>query len=98
VLLGRATHYSPENAQFHAYYGLALSAFEKQQHKAEGEFQAAVRLDPKNPKIRMMLVDFFMEMDMTKRAVGELKRFLEIVPGNKDATRRLQKLTANSEY
>ncbi len=95
VLLGRATHYSPDNAQFHAYYGFALSAFDKQQHKAEGEFQAAVRLDPKNPKIRMMLVEFFVEMNMTKRAIGELTRFLEIVPGNKEATRRLQKLTNN---
>lgn len=74
----------------------ALSAFAGQLHKAEGEFQTAVRLDPKNPKIRMMLVDFFIDMDQTKRAVGELNRFLEIAPGNTDATRRLQKLTTNN--
>lgn len=92
MLLGRAVHYSPENAQFRAYYGQALSFFDKQQHKAEAEFQAAVRLDPKNAKIRMMLVEFFVDMDMTKRAVGELKRFLEIAPDNHDAARRLEQL------
>ena len=92
MLLGRAVHYSPENAQFHAYYGQALSFFDKQAHKAEAEFQAAVRLDPKNAKIRMMLVEFFVDMDMKKRAVGELRRFLEIAPDNRDAARRLEQL------
>jgi len=92
VLLGRAVHYSPDNAQFHAYYGQALSFFDGQVHKAEGEFQTAIKLDPKNVKIRMMLVDFFIDMDMSKRAIGELNRFLELVPGNRDATSRLERL------
>jgi hypothetical protein len=38
-LLARAVHYSPDNPQFRAYYGKALSAFEGQDHKAESEFQ-----------------------------------------------------------
>ena len=92
VLLGRAVHYSPENAQFHAYYGQALSFFDAQVHKAEAEFQHAVKLDPKNVKIRMMLVDFFIDMNMAKRAVGELNRFLELMPGNGEATKRLERL------
>ena len=92
VLLGRAVHYSPDNAQFHAYYGQALSFFDAQIHKAEAEFQAAVKLDPKNVKIRMMLVDFFIDMKMAKRAIGELNRFLELVPGNSEANKRLQRL------
>ena len=92
VLLGRAVHYSPENAQFHAYYGQALSFFDAQVHKAEAEFQHAVRLDPKNVKIRMMLVDFFIDMNMTKRAVGELNRFLDLMPGNGEAAKRLDRL------
>jgi curved DNA-binding protein CbpA len=92
VLLGRAVHYSPENAQFHAYYGKALSAFEGQDHKAEAEFQMAVKLAPKDVKIRMMLVDFLVEIEMLKRAVGELNRFLSLVPGNQEAVHRLEKL------
>lgn len=92
--LSRAVHYSPQNALYHAYLGQALSHLEKQQHKAESELQTAAKLDPKNPKIRMMLVDFFIEMKMARRAEGELKRFLELVPGNKEAIRRLSQLQA----
>lgn len=95
-LLARAVHYSPDNPQFRAYYGQALSAFEGQDHKAEAEFQSAVKLAPKDGKIRMMLVDFLLEIDMKKRAVGELKRFLELVPSDKDAVRRLDKLSAST--
>ena len=94
TLLGRAVHYSPENPQFHAYYGKALSAFEGQDHKALGEFQSAVKLAPNDEKIRMMLIDFLLEIDMQKRAVGELSRFLELVPTSAEAKKRLKKLGA----
>lgn len=90
--LSRAVHYSPQNALYNAYFGFALSKLEKQHHKAEAAFQTAVKLDPKNPKVRMMLVEFFVDMKMEKRAAGELKRFLELVPGNKEATRLLEKI------
>ena len=94
TLLGRSVHYSPENPQFHAYFGKALSAFEGQDHKALGEFQSAVKLAPNDEKIRMMLVDFLIEIDMQKRAVGELKRFLELVPESREAQKRLRKIAA----
>jgi hypothetical protein len=32
-----------------------------------------------------MLVEFFMDNNMLKRAEGELKRFLEVVPNNAEA-------------
>lgn len=93
--LARAVHYSPQNALYHAYFGMAMSkADDKYRHKAEGELQTAVKLDPKNAKIRMMLVDFLVEMKLAKRAEGELKRFLELVPGNKEAMSALAKLSA----
>ena len=90
--LSRSVHYSPQNALFHAYFGYALSQLEKQHHKAETELQTAVRLDPQNPKVRMMLVEFFVEMKMARRAEGELKRFLEMVPGNREASKLLAKI------
>ncbi|MDI1243333.1 MAG: DnaJ domain-containing protein [bacterium] len=93
--LARAVHYSPQNALYHAYFGMALSkADDKYRHKAEGELQTAAKLDPKNPKIRMMLVDFLIANKMAKRAEGELKRFLELVPNNKEAMSALAKLSA----
>ena len=95
--LARAVHYSPQNALYHAYFGYALSNLEKQQHKAEASLQTAVKMDPKNPKIRMMLVEFFIDMKMAKRAVGELNRFLEIVPGNKEAEKLLAQLQSPAD-
>ncbi|PYT00496.1 MAG: hypothetical protein DMF63_07985 [Acidobacteria bacterium] len=94
--LARSVHYSPQNALYHAYFGHALSFLEKQHHKAEAALQTAVKLDPKNPKIRMMLVEFFIGMKLAKRAEGELKRFLEAVPGNKEAEKKLAELQAVS--
>ena len=79
--LGRAAHYNPENALYRAYFGKALSYDEKQRHKAEGEMQAAVKIDPKNPKIRLMLVEFFMDNNM-RTSRGRVERFLEFVPNN----------------
>ncbi|MGE3467942.1 MAG: DnaJ domain-containing protein, partial [Pyrinomonadaceae bacterium] len=83
--LGRAAHYNPDNALYRAYFGKALSYDSEQRHKAEGEMQAAAKLDPTNPKIRLMLVEFFMDHNMMKRAEGELRRFLDIVPNNAEA-------------
>lgn len=90
--LGRAAHYNPENALYRAYFGKALSYDEKQRHKAEGEMQAAVKIDPTNQKIRLMLVEFFMDHSMLKRAEGELKRFLEIVPNSAEARTLLARI------
>lgn len=90
--LARAAHYNPENALYRAYYGKALSHDSKQRHKAEAELQAAAKLDPKNPKIRLMLVEFFVDNNLVKRAVGELNRFLELVPENREAKQMLAKL------
>ena len=93
----RAVHFSPNNALYHAYFGKALSQIDKQHHKAEASLQTAVKLDPANPKIRMMLVEFFVDMKMTKRAIGELNRFLEMSPDNKDAAKMLAKLQPPAE-
>ncbi|HKX84907.1 MAG TPA: DnaJ domain-containing protein [Pyrinomonadaceae bacterium] len=89
----RAVHSCPQSARFHAYFGKALSAAEQYQHKAETEFQTAAKIAPGNVEVRMMYIDFLIELDMHKRAEGELNRFLEIVPGNKEALDRLAKFT-----
>jgi curved DNA-binding protein CbpA len=95
--LARAVHYSPQNALYHAYFGKALSyTGDKYRHQAESELQAAVKIDPKNTKIRMMLVEFFTDMNMNKRAIGELNRFLTVEPGNRQAKLLLQNLTRES--
>ena len=79
----RAVHYDPNNELYHAYYGKALSADDKQRHKAESEMQRRRSTRSERPKIRIMLAEFFIDMKMFKRAEGELKRFLEIPPDTK---------------
>lgn len=92
--LARAVHYSPTNALYRAYYGKALSYDDRQLHKAETEMLSAVRLEPANSKIRMILVNFFLDRNLKKRAEGELKRFLEIAPDNSEARDLLTSLQA----
>jgi curved DNA-binding protein CbpA len=92
--LARAAHYNPENALYRAYLGKALSTDSKRKHRAEAELQAAAKLEPANPKIRLMLVEFFADMGMRKRAEGELRRFLDIAPNNAEARRMLERLAS----
>jgi len=85
-LLARAVHYAPKNARYHAYYGKALSlSDETKRHKAEAEMQAALKLDPQNATFRLILIEFFIDIGLKKRAEGELTRLLAIFPDNKDA-------------
>ena len=85
-------HFNPKNARYHAYYGKALSADEKQKHKAESELQAALKIDPNNPTFRILLAEFFIQFNLLKRAEGELKRLLDLFPSNREARDLLDSL------
>ncbi len=83
--LARAVFFGKNNALYHAYYGKALSANERQRHRAEAELQTAVKLDSQNAVYRIMLAEFFVGVGLVKRAEGELNRLLTIHPNNHDA-------------
>ncbi len=95
-LLARAAHYAPKNAKYRAYYGKALAEDKAQRHKAEAEMQAALKLDPDNPTFRLMLAQFFIKMNLLKRAEGELTRLLAKFPSNREANDMLESLKAAS--
>ena len=90
--LARAVHYAPKVARYHAYYGKALSVGDKQRHKAEAEMQAAVKLDQNNPTYRILLAEFFIKVNLKKRAEGELTRLLAVFPSNREARDLLDSL------
>jgi len=90
--LARAVHFFDQNARYHAYYGKALAADNKQRHKAEGELQTAVKLDKENADYRIMLAEFFISFSLLKRAEGELNRLLEIFPNHREAKSLLDSL------
>lgn len=90
--LARAVHFDRNNARYHAYYGKALAADDKQRHKAESELHAAVKLDGENADYRIMLAEFFVSFNLFKRAEGELNRLLAIHPNNAEARMLLDSL------
>jgi curved DNA-binding protein CbpA len=83
--LARAVQMSPDNARYHAYYGKALSFAKNQRFKAETEINTAIKLEADNPAHRIMLVEFYIQFNLLKRAEGELSRLLAAFPGNKEA-------------
>ncbi|MEQ1604913.1 MAG: DnaJ domain-containing protein [Pyrinomonadaceae bacterium] len=92
----RAAHFAPKNARYRAYYGRALASDEKHRHKAEGELQAALKIDPNNPTYRIMLAEFFIQFNLMKRAEGELNRLLAVFPSNREARELLDSIKVNS--
>lgn len=90
--LARAAHLAPNVARYRAYFGKVLSGESSQRHKAEGELQAAVKLEPDNPTFRIMLAEFFVQYNLLKRAEGELNRLLAIFPDNNEAKNLLDTL------
>lgn len=90
--LARAVHVAPDNARYHAYYGKILSIDKNQRFKAEAELQTAIKLEADNPAHRIMLVEFFIQYNLVKRAEGELNRLLAIFPDNKEARALLDSL------
>ncbi len=90
--LARAAHLSPETPRYRAYLGKVLSAAESQRHKAEHELQTAIKLDAENPTFRIMLVEFFVQYKLFKRAEGELNRLLAKFPDHKEARQLLDRL------
>lgn len=90
--LARAVHYDASVARYHAYYGKALAANEDKRHKAEAEIQTAIKLDPESPTFRVLLAEFFIQYNLTKRAQGELTRLLEKFPDNREARKLLDGL------
>ncbi len=90
--LARAVHFDKNNARYHAYYAKALSADNRQRHKAEAAFQTAIKLDGENADYRLMLAEFFAQVGLVKRAEGELKRLLAIFPSNREAQTMLDSL------
>jgi curved DNA-binding protein CbpA len=90
--LANAASLAPNVARHRAYYGKSLIGNKKYRHQAEQELLAAIKIEQSNPDFRVMLVEFYIEFGLMKRADGELQRLLEISPNNKEAKLLLDKL------
>jgi curved DNA-binding protein CbpA len=90
--LGEAARLQPKMARYRAQYGRALAAGMQTRHQAETEFKAAIALDKNNVYYRVMLARLYADMNMPKRAQGELERALAIDPQSESARLLLDKL------
>lgn len=90
--LARAVSLAPKQARYHAYYGKALSFLDKNRHQAEKELVTAIKIEPGNTAYRLLLIEFYIDVNMPKRAEGELKKLLVKEPRNEEAKRLLESL------
>jgi curved DNA-binding protein CbpA len=90
--LANATSLAPQIAKYHAYYGKALIGNKKFRHQAEQELLSAIKIEATNADFRIMLIEFYMEYGLKKRAEGELQKLFELDPKNKEAATLLDKL------
>jgi curved DNA-binding protein CbpA len=93
--LAAAARAVPQEGRYRAYYGHALAAGKDTRRLAEGELQAAIKLDPDNCSYRVMLAELFFNLGFFKRAEGELERAVSLEPNNQAARKLLAKLEAN---
>ncbi len=92
AFLANAVNLDDTVARYHAYYGKSLMSNKKFRHQAEHEMQAAIKLEPENVSFKIMLIEFYIEVGLMKRADGELTRFIAAYPDNKEARSLLDKI------
>jgi curved DNA-binding protein CbpA len=92
--LATAARLAPRDARYRAHYGRALAAGEQTRRLAESELQAAVKLEPSNPKYRTMLAEYYFDLNFHRRAQTELQRALALDPNNGKGRALLRKIEA----
>jgi cytochrome c-type biogenesis protein CcmH/NrfG len=93
--LAAAARLAPDEARYRAHYGKALARTERTRRLAEGELQAAVRLDPTNAMYRTLLAELYFDLNFHRRAQTEAERALTLDPNNALASSLLRKLQAS---
>jgi curved DNA-binding protein CbpA len=85
-----AARIAPHEARYRAHYGRALATDRSKRRQGEAELLAAVALAPADANLRIMLAEFYRDIGLHRRALGEIERALESEPGHTRA-RQLQK-------
>jgi curved DNA-binding protein CbpA len=91
-LFAAAANTAPKEPRYHAFYGRLLAEHEHTRRAAEGELQAAIKLDPGNAEYRAMLAELYRDLGLMLRARGEAERALATDPNNRKAKELLRAL------
>ena len=89
---GEAARLAPDQARYRAHYGRALAQDQATRRQAEAELLAAVNLAANDAGFRIMLAEFYRDIGLRLRAVGELERLLAARPGEVQAKKLLTEL------
>lgn len=90
--LGEAARLAPQQARYRAHYGRALARDRAKRHEAEAELLAAVSLAAGDASLRIMLAEFYRDVGLHRRAVGEVERILNSHPNDARARTLLKEL------
>jgi curved DNA-binding protein CbpA len=88
----KATECDPEDGLAHFRFGKLLAEHSGDARAALLQFRHAVMKTPNEIKYRMALADLYVTQNMSKNAVREYQKALELDPKNKDAKNALRKL------
>ena len=88
----KATECDPDDGLAHYRFGKLLAEYSGDARAALLQFRHAVMKTPDDVKYRMALADLYVTQNMTKNAVREYQKALDLDPKNKDAKNALRKL------
>ncbi|MBI5639971.1 MAG: DnaJ domain-containing protein [Nitrospirae bacterium] len=91
LLFGQATYFDATIAEYHYYYGLALTA-NKKFKAAQKAMERALKLEPANAGYIAELGFIFIELGLPVRATGLFEKALKISPDNARALEGLRRL------
>jgi len=91
-LFASAANAVPKEARYRAFYGRVLAEQEHTRRAAEGELQAAIKLDPANGEYRVLLAELYRDLGLMLRARGEAERAVAADPNNRKARDLLRTL------
>jgi curved DNA-binding protein CbpA len=91
-LFASAARSVPNEPRYRAYHGHVLSKSDSTRRLAEGELQAAIKLEPNNPDYRVMLAELFRDLGFRLRARAEAERALAAAPNHQKARELLESL------
>lgn len=87
-----AARIAPQEARFRAHYGRALARDRSRRRQGEAELLAGVALAPADANLRVMLAEFYRDIGLHRRALGEVERALESEPEHMPARKLLKEI------
>ncbi len=91
-MFSSAARLVPHDARYRAHYGQALASHPGTRRLAEGELQAALKIEPENADYRVMLAELYRDLGFPVRARTEIEKVLKASRNHQKARELLRSL------